>query len=341
MITNSLTAYPWAVFRLTQGRERLKKVLVFLFIAFCANSFAEPDETFLKNNEFSKNLLSDFTDKFSTYESIISEQDVETVENFLRQRDPQLVASMQGENIQIKWVMYKNRIIDIAFNEYEQAFVARLKEKSAQTGRQLKRRAIRQDGQCTMITTYWLDNGELDSDKCQIPKGMSLKDSLEWERKHACFYPDGYEEHSIIIQKSLCRDKFTAGDHVDYIWATDDYKEQNLRIDFQISMNGDNASENINVLKKTSIDHVSRLKLDLAQWTNEYDRYYNWRNLEIEDIRAGMWEYGGYVTHEGERMEHAYVDMNKDWKSKTGMPVGYVRSRDFYYSQNWSGYDDE
>ena len=238
------------------------------------------------------------------------------MESIIKTKDPDLVAELQDNSDDEKFAGYRSKLAELAFDEYEQAFVTALKQKSKETGRELKKRE--HNFGCESEVFYWLDKGELDSPECDIERpDLSDKEWVDWVTAHACFYPEGYEEHWLLIKNLDTCNKLTNKEFNDrQILATDDYKDKNTRIVYNIML----SDQSINGTSR----HDQTIFLKVLQTSVDYDRFHAYRNQEVQDIRDGMYEYSGKVYPDGSK-ELYKVDYSKNWKSAEG-PITTVRS---------------
>lgn len=235
--------------------------------------------------------------------------------------------------------LYYKYLAEMAFLDYKEYLLNELRKKSKETGRAIKQETVNQDynnlhkkAGCAIPTDtyYWLDRGELDSEKCTIPKKIKIKNLAEEERKHSCFYPDNYEEFSIKISEErycpeLDDDGRTLYNTVDGIF---DSVENDASVSFSVSLSGygDNSGR------------MDGANLFIDQATYVYSDFHKWRNQEIQDIKDGKFVYDSQcdidISQKKRKKPRGCIKMNGDaskWKSNS-IPAWRGNSRIFEYS---------
>ena len=294
--------------------------LLILPISANADSFAEADYNIVNGK-----AQADYNNIVSKGSILGKNQDKAAVllemESVLKDKAPDLVSHMSGKSDDEKFQRYRSKLAELAFDEYEQAFIAALKYKSKETGRELKKREHNHG--CESEVFYWLDNGELDSPECDIERpDLSSKEWVDWVKEHACFYPDGHEEHWLMIQNyNTCDKAFNKEMNDRNIVAADDYKDKNVNIVYNIML----SDHTLNAVWYDEEHYAQDLFLQVIQTSVDYDKNHARRNQEVQDIRDGMYEYSGKVYPDGS-IEPFKIDESKNWKSAIG-PETTVRSQ--------------
>ena len=231
------------------------------------------------------NGIYDFETFFSSELQIIEER--------VRQDNPELVESMKDADNDIKLIKYNNWYAQKVFDQYRNLFLWKLDEDSKKTGRSIKSRFIA-DAVVDYQYEYWLDRGKLDTKKCNggtyQPKDTSeqeINKLLVDERKHTCFYPDGFEEHAVFIKDEGDMNNIRSDTIYKSLSIIDDYKEDGKRIEIDINLNGSWDWDRTNQLDDTH----GLLSFSVAYDIYDYDEYHNYRNQEQQDIKNGMWSY--------------------------------------------------
>ena len=294
--------------------------LLFWPMSLFAGPFADADFNIVNGKvqaDIEKNIISN---------SILgSSQDMAMLltemELVIKDKDPDLVLKMSGKSDDEKFVIYRSKLSELAFDEYEKAFVTALNQKSKEIGRKLKKREYSYG--CTSEVYYWLDNGELDSAECDINRpDLSDREWVDWVTEHACFYPDGYEEHMVVIKNyNTCNKVFDREFTTRSIVAIDDYEDKNETITYVISLS-DRSTHSIS-------EEFQDLFLSVTQTSVDYDKHHLQRNQEVEDIRDGMYEYSGKTYPDGSK-ELYTIDYSKNWKSVIGSETR-VRDHTYYF----------
>ena len=232
--------------------------------------------------------------------------------------------------------LYYKYLAEMAFVDYKEYLLNKLREKSKETGRAIKQETVNQDYKnlhkkagCDIPTDtyYWLDRGELDSEKCKIPKKTKIKNLAEEERKHSCFYPDGYEEFNIKISETrYCPELNDDGSTVyNKVSGLFDSVENDASVVFSISLSGygDNSGR------------MDGVDFDIYQDTYVYSDFYKWRNQEIQDIKDGKFVYDPKCdlpdfSQKKRKKPRGCIKMNGDaskWKSNhipASRGTGYI-----------------
>ena len=290
--------------------------LLILPISADADSFAKADYNIVNGK-----IQADYDNIMSKGSILEKNQDKAAVllemESVLKDKAPDLVSRMSGKTDDEKFQRYRSKLAELAFDEYEQAFIAAIKYKSKETGRELKKREHNHG--CRSQVFYWLDNGELDLPECDMERpDLSSKEWVDWVTEHACFYPDGHEEHWLMIRNyNTCDKAFNNEMNTRMIFAADDYKDKNVNIVYNIKLSNQGTYS-------TGRDS-QQIFLQVIQTSVDYDKNHARRNQEVQDIRDGMYEYSGKVYPDGS-IEPFKIDESKNWKSAIG-PETTVRSQ--------------
>ena len=113
------------------------------------------------------------------------------------------------------------------------------------------------------------------------------------------------------------------------LFISDDYKDKNASVKYTISLAAQTGIMESNDFSENNIElllHVSNQAID-------YDEYQKYRNQEIADIRAGMYEYDDEGTSSSGETSLYKIDYSKNWKSAEG-PMTYIRSNLYLYNQS-------
>lgn len=315
--------------------------LLFLSVLLCLPTFA------WGNGEIEQNFFSGVSDlkTFVAHELPIMEEK-------MRELNPSLVEAVANDSDMVKIIKYNNWMAEHIFEEYRDYFLWNLRQKSEQTGREIKSRYC---PTCSYPTEYWLDKGIMETDQCNghsdyIPKGGGC---IEWnkisqsEREHTCLYPDGFEEYRIWIDETQTLSDKNNGylmnsgcrgcDVVKKLSVAQDNARDNIRVEYSVSLNGNSSVDNdTNTMTKFSL-YVFETEID-------YDRYHDWRNREQQDIIDGKMVEGMVCTdlpkkeciNRGSKngkcaSKHSGPDWDK-WKSNHNIPMGHVTGDHFDFS---------
>ena len=128
MITNSLTAYPWAVFLLTQGRERLKKVLVFLSFIMISPVLSYADITDAPTSE----SIDAETSMSIVEENIrINEEEFNKVVEQVSRRYPNFDwTTFDNLDLDARRIVLKNYLARLAFDEVKENYLKDLRARA-------------------------------------------------------------------------------------------------------------------------------------------------------------------------------------------------------------------
>ncbi len=184
--------------------------------------------------------------------------------------------------------------------------LVQLNDMSVKTGRQVKSETV--EGDNTIFYHYWLDRGKLDAPECET----------DYRRRHACVYPDGFEEFELTVKEAKTSDPKRWGLSLD-VWR--DKREQNKTNFISYSVNMNEKSLNTGVKDMHGVWGA----VYIAGHEYDYDKHFANRNYRVNDIRNGMMlrvsksELGG----KGKvplGVEGWEIDTSKVWKSQDMPP---------------------
>ena len=172
---------------------------------------------------------------------------------------------------QRKLIKYNNLLAEKIFNEYEEFFLWKMKQKSKETGREIKE-SVGYD------TIYWLDAGIMDSEQCNggtyERNNNSKKEQAKYFedlQKHTCLYPEGFEEFAIkLIEYD--------GEHELVVFIDDVLS--NIRNVYTIALKVDDNIDNSAIEENT-------LFFTSFKQTYDYHDYHRYRNEEQSSIING------------------------------------------------------
>lgn len=271
----------------------------------------------LSTAEYEKNVT---LDKFKEYESELATM------------FPHIAEYVRDKSDEERFVRYKNALYEQAFEEYENYFLTELRKLSEKTGRKLKTNTsytynYKKDPDmrypCGYTKYYWLDNGELDTEKCNPnTKGMTMREALWAERQAACFFPDAYEEHMLVVVKPASQDKdfcasIVSNNQGHMYFDTEDANE-NIRLEYNVSLI--HSHPQYSVSQENNVSY----KADISMYKTEidYNRYQEWRNQTVRDIRNGL--YTDAEINDEENSVHLDKDYLNKWESSHNIPMGRI-----------------
>ena len=216
-----------------------------------------------------------------TYVSEYSEfikQELPIIESYMMQVNHDFVASLASYTDTQKIVYYKNYLAEMFFEKYYNFFLWDLEEKSKEFGREIKQKV---NGD--KYADYWLDRGIMDSDKCQSMiykrKNNSKREQtkqLNYIKDHTCFYPDGFENYSIMYRDD---------DTIKTLDIVKDDSAKDMHTVYKVSLfrspyaDADNPD-----------DIMASLNLYVSYTVYNYSEWYEWENQRAQDIKDGMYQ---------------------------------------------------
>jgi len=262
----------------------------------------------LKENAFVQDTFSGLQQKLNDTTDNMATNALDEMEKFLESKDPKLVKQMNGKDETVKFMRYRNRIAELAFEEYKEAAMAALRQRSQKTGRKIR------ESKSGNQTDYWLDEGELDTAKCTGSQGFHSKktgcdgvnEELQYEREHMCFYPDGFEAHALSIVEN--------DSGYSHIVIHDDYSEKNLVIINEISLFDTieiDSTARGRRRPRSERQDSQQVLFDVGTSAYEYKEFYRVENLRVQDIRDGMYVCG--KTEDGHFA--GGTDSSREWPS--------------------------
>lgn len=183
--------------------------------------------------------------------------DYNTLIENLRKLNPGIVQEIESssDTEDVKLSRIRSYLAQEVFDFYKNKFFSDLKQRSKDTGREIKQQGDR----------YWLDRGELDKKECQTK-----------EERIICFYPDNFEEYLINLNTN-------SSGQVDLIFLDKDVplKDYHLSCIVNINQDADSGSSSGEAYSYQNIF----LNVDCI--TEKFSEHHEWRNLEVEDTKAG------------------------------------------------------
>ncbi len=181
--------------------------------------------------------------------------------------------------------------------DYLDDVLVQMREKSEQTGRQLKQNVLEYP---TWIEhNYWLDRGEMDSENCV----------MDVSKRQACDYPDGYEEFHVIFRESIPK----TGDTLNWFNSLVVFRDDRL------GNKANNISFDINSQIHVGDDIAdSTTGVNIVGQEERYDESRKNKNDFASDVREGMFIKGKETKGLG--VEMFEMDTSKVWKSQKSAP---------------------
>lgn len=249
----------------------------FLIFAICGlMPFVTRAETAYDTTE-QKALVADVRESVD----FIRGDDIEEIRDFIQKEDPDFISQVSNMPVADQVPVMRGWLAKKMFYFYYDKYMAEIKEKSAQSGRDIKSetypkdksklRKKKQEPYTMTERYYWLDRGVLDDKKCD-------QDIL---KRRACDYPDGFEEYEI--------------GHTTIIGNDDN---GTIRIMESLMVWKDDVAGNSTKSLKFTLESVSTDKDKYSEYgftieaggaTEKYTDHHRWRNQEAADIRAGKY----------------------------------------------------
>jgi len=260
------------------------------------------------------------------------EQELEIIEERVRLDNPDLVEAVKTDNDNVKIIKYNNWYAQKIFYKYRDLFMARLNEQSQKSGRKIKS-SFYPDLALDYQYEYWLDEGELDTDKCSGNATYKAKNTSREEvekeldswREHVCLYPDGFEEHRIQLRDEDMNE-YSYLDRAKMLSVYDDFAADGIRLEFDINLFYSQSQRNCN---DPSVDCIQILHFDVAYDIYSYQEYHDYRNQNAQDIKDGMFS---FIPKERRKCDTLYncplvgiEDVTK-WKSSI-LPTWHTTSQ--------------
>lgn len=180
----------------------------------------------------------------------LGEDAFKDIENKILSINPQLVEQNADKSTNEKLIVYRSYLARASFDWYKEYFINKLKERSRQTGRQIKPKVPEADDKGGI---YYLDNGRLDLPECQ-QDGWQI-----------CPYPDKHEDVYLVIT-----DDETYGE----INFMEDDVARNINQSFDITL-VNNTSTSIFIS-----GGISDIHLDFFHMQGSYDEWADYREKE-------------------------------------------------------------
>lgn len=203
----------------------------------------------------------------------LSVQMLPVIEEKIRQISPAVVISAKNDSNEVKLVKYNNYLAQKVLDDYTNSFKNYLTEKEKETGRKLEW-TFDKDADGNAIEYYWLDRGDLDTDKCKVtytPKDRSDAEIEKYrrdQREHTCLYPDGFEEYK--IKRSPYSLELIIDD-----------QSSNIRLVYRIK-----SYRRTNIDDPQDVNAVIRLSAFTDQYN--YDEWHRYRNQIQQDLKDGL-----------------------------------------------------
>ena len=254
----------------------------------------------------------DITDLvFITDDTIIS--DLEPIKSRLSAVDPDFIKSVESASPTQQLRMIRGYLAQKSFEYYDSKYTQLLQDASDSTGRTIKTENTDMGNEITR-QSIWLDIGELDN-------GDLCYNLLE---RRACDYPTGFEEFRI--------DKDIGGTNQILNIHLDD-KDANTHYEIVISLLYDDYNYESPGSTTQSFDNIV-LRTIVTEY--DYTKWYEWRNQEMADVRAGKY----IPVPENEQPDSnspfgrmsIKMDDSRQWKSNT-IPSSRAHGRVRDYSQ--------
>lgn len=175
--------------------------------------------------------------------------------------------------------------------------LVQMRDVSVSTGRQLKSKTF--EGDIFTYYYYWLDRGNLDAPECGV----------DYAKKQACTYPEGFEEFSLIVKEAQSADPQRWGLSLDVWW---DNREQNKTnfISYSANMNGNGIVDDGKNMYGVWGGVI------IAGHEYDYDKYYAARNQYNRDVREGMFVKAPVEELNGLGVEGWEMDQSRIWGSQ-------------------------
>lgn len=164
--------------------------------------------------------------------------------------------------------LYANKV----FNDVKEEEIAKLKARSKATGRKIVQKGSIKDG---MVQRLYMGD-YLESEACDNKKNKFDFKAYVEEAKHTCLYPDGYEEHEIIV---------TENGGYKALWVIEDDKSKGTTRMVDIRFNGD--------MKKDYFANFFNYGSDVVL----YDEFAKYRNVNAKNMQSGYMITNGYCQN--------------------------------------------
>jgi len=266
--------------------------LMFLSILLCAPcvAWSDTNELLERKAQLERDLSTSMFHGIKDLDEFFSKE-LAIIEERVKEENPKLVESVKNYSDDIKVIKYNNWYAEQVFNEYRDFFLWRLRERSQESGREIKsyfNPSLSVDFQ----SEYWLDRGELDTEKCNwgtYRAKDNTREEVEKEladmREHVCLFPDGFEEHAVYLREEDFSDDSTWDSFVEKkIWAIDDSIKDGWHVKFDVLLTGE-----WDLGDDTNLSRIVRLVIGYDLY--DYKEYHNYRNQEHQDIKDGMFSY--------------------------------------------------
>lgn len=174
-----------------------------------------------------------------------------------------------------KTLLLRSHLAEKAYEFYKVKFISDLRQRSQETGRQIKTfdHSGRDYDYDYTEYTYHLDRGKLDTPECN-------RDG--WD---VCYFPDGFEEFSIRIQNTSHKTDNNINT-IETLYFFRDFPTQDERLTCSITF-ANNTSLGDTDSKTPSTQNAS---IDVGCQTYKYTEYHTWRNNQVADVLAGGYD---------------------------------------------------
>lgn len=256
----------------------------------------------------------------------LSVQLLPVIEKRIKQISPDVVISAKDDSNEVKLVKYNNYLAQKVLSDYAKIFENYLTEKGKETGRKLH---LRTSGKKNY---FWLDRGDLDTDKCKVtytPKDYSDAEIEKYrrdEKEHTCFYPHDFEGYSVEVNYN---DTLSS-----------------LKVNIDDRANNTHEVYNISLSKSDKLNGLSHISVRLFTHIYDYNEYYKYLNQIRQDLKDGLdnpvLEYPGDDKYDERLTQQETVDVwtkpLSEIKSSQMIPQkheieGIIISRYYKYNQ--------
>ena len=240
-----------------------------------------------------------------------------------------LVQENKKVNVVRSYLAYKS------YETYKNKFLADLKQRSQETGREIKTKHFESSLDRLKETHYWLDRGRLDQPECHL--NGDVNDA------YVCKFPDGFEDFFIVIKTyfpsdNTMQNKVTnfineisgnSGSVGSVISVIKDMPQKNVTLETMITISNSGQVEEFKSgsLYETFIGNNFSSTLNII--TSKYDEIHEWRNQEVADTLAG--KHDVLYTEEtsmGTRIHERQEENMTGWKSNW-LPAAHIKAIDF------------
>lgn len=168
-----------------------------------------------------------------------------------------------------------------SFNYYKNKFLSDLKKRSQETGREIKSDDWWTEDKNFDISenTYWLDRGELDTEKCRSDDGFTL-----------CQYPDGFEEFNVRIHETVSVNMADDTYSTQELVLTKDVPSEDYSLRCSIVLDIQTNEGYADAADVEFVENMYMAYLHVSCSTKKYSEYHAWRNQEVLDVVAGKYD---------------------------------------------------